>query len=264
MPDTSPHDSLPEQAAPKCPYCGSYRVRPSSRRSSGKAHVRYRCEACKRHFKTVPIRWRAIMLVASGLVVLALVSLGLYLGRSSPLDYPAQTDALHEDTLAGKRQAAAHGNLQAQFELGDALWKRGEYKQALSWIERAASAGHVDAEYLLGMAFLSGRGTLQNYRAALEHFQVVARQGHLEGQYQLGLLYREGLAAQRDKEAAYLWLNIAAAQGHEEALADRDRLALNMTTDQITRAQEASARESAGIVARLAGSSAQRPVTDDN
>jgi TPR repeat protein/DNA-directed RNA polymerase subunit RPC12/RpoP len=264
MPDTPPHDSPPQQAAPKCPYCGSYRVRPSSRRSSGKAHVRYRCESCKRHFKTVPVRWRAIMLVASGLLVVALVSLGLYLGRSSPLDYPAPADTLHEDVLAGKREAAARGNPQAQFDLGHALWKRGDYKDGLPWIERAAKAGHVDAEFLLGMAYLSGRGTLQNYRAALEHFQIAARHGHLEGQYQLGLLYREGLAAQRDKEAAYLWLNIAAAHGHEQALADRDRLALNMTTEQVTRAQEASARESAAIAARLTGDPAQRPAADGN
>ncbi len=222
--------------------------------------MRYRCESCKRHFKTVPVRWRAIMLVASVLLVVALVSLGLYLGRSSPLDYPAQTDTLHDDVLAGKRQAAARGDVQAQFDLGQALWKRGEYKDALPWIERAAKAGHVDAEYLLGMAFLTGRGTLQNYRAALEHFQTSARHGHIEGQYQLGLLYREGLAAQRDKESAYQWLNIAAAHGHEAALADRDRLALNMTTEQITRAQEASARESAAITARLTGKSMDRPV----
>jgi len=234
---------VPDKIAHKCPYCGSLQVRPSSRLSSAKTHRRYRCEVCKRHFKSVPIRLRAGILAAIVLVPIALIAFGLYLGHTPEVKYQPQLDVQQQDVLAKRIEAAKGGDTQAQYELGNAYWKLGQYQDALPWIETAAGAGHADAEYLLGSAYLSGRGTLQNYRAALDHFLIAAQLGHLEAQYQLGLLYREGLAAPRDKESAYLWFNIAAARGHEDALADRDRLGLHMTTEQINRAQEASARE---------------------
>ena len=262
MTESAPRIALPEKVAPKCPYCGSLRVRPSSRRSSAKTHIRYRCEACKRHFKTVPMRWRALVVAALIVVPVALVAFGLYLGRSPEIDFQPPPDALQQEALASKLEAAKNGDVQTQYELGQAYWKRGEYRQALPLIELAAGAGHPDAEFLLGTAYLSGRGTLQNYRAALEHFKIAAQLGHLEAQYQLGLLYREGLAAPRDKESAYLWLNIAAARGHEEALVDRDRLGLNMTTEQINRAQEASARESLQIAPPPVTAAEEAPIED--
>lgn len=240
---------VPDKIAHKCPYCGSLQVRPSSRLSSAKTHRRYRCEVCKRHFKSVPIRLRAGILAAIVLLPITLIAFGLYLGHAPEVKYQPQLDLQQQDVLAKKIEAAKGGDTQAQYELGNAYWKLGQYQDALPWIETAAGGGHVDAEFLLGTAYLSGRGTLQNYRAALEHFKIAARHGHLEAQYQLGLLYREGLAAPRNKESAYLWLNIAAARGHEDALAERDRLGLNMTTEQINRAQEESARESIKISA---------------
>lgn len=250
---------VPDKIAHKCPYCGSLQVRPSSRLSSAKTHRRYRCEVCKRHFKSVPMRIRATVWLAIVLAPLALIALGLYLGHTPEVEYQPQLDLQQRDVLAKRIEAARGGDAQAQYELGHAYWKLGQYQEALPWIETAADAGQVEAAYLLGAAYLGGRGTLQNYRAALDHFLIAAQRGHLEAQYQLGLLYREGLAAPRDKEAAYLWLNIAAARGHEDARQDRDRLGLNMTTEQINRAQAASARESINISSTLANPKPPEP-----
>jgi hypothetical protein len=90
------------------------------------------------------------------------------------------------------------------------------------------------------MAYLKGLGTVQNYRTALEHFTRAAEKNHMESEFQLGIFYRDGLATPRNRETAYLWLNIAAAHGHTEALALRERLTMVMSSEEISRAQEAS------------------------
>lgn len=231
------------QASIKCRHCGSTHVRPSSRSSGDSTHVTYRCQECKRHFRTGSSR--SSMKVAAtaaavfSLALIALVTL-LYLFNTNEVKYVPAVDMRDKGALEKTRQDAQQGNSQAQYDLGWAHWQRSEFLEALPFIKAAAGQGHPEAEYMLGMAYLEGHGTVQNYRAAFDQFMHAAEHSHLEAQYRLGLFYRDGLATPPSKESAYIWLNIAAARGHEEALEYRDKLTAAMSSEEINRAQEAS------------------------
>ncbi len=191
---------------------------------------------------------------AAALVLVLIGGVVTLITADTAEDADLSQTGLHEPTAQiHLHQKAKQGDAQAQFDLGRAHWKNAEYPQAFPWFKAAAERGHIEAEYMLGMAYLSGRGTLQNYRAALDQFIQAAKHGHLEAEYRLGLLYRDGLATPPDKETAYLWLNIAAARGHEEALQYRDKLADVMSAEEIDRAQEASTQAHAKLIETLAG-----------
>lgn len=230
----------------KCRHCGSTQVRPSHKSSGDNARVTYRCQACKRHFR-VGSNWPNMRMAIGGgvaallfaLIVLAAVQL---MDNPADVEYEPAADQLTPGVATKTQQEAKQGSAQAQYDLGRTHWQNAEFQQAFMWLKAAAAQGHVEADYLLGMAYLNGRGTLQNYRAALEHFTKSAQRGHVEAEFRLGMIYRDGLASPPDKEAAYLWLNIAAARGHEDALQYRDKLAAAMSTAELHRAQEASAQ----------------------
>jgi hypothetical protein len=182
--------------------------------------------------------------VIAGGIMLALLLSALALivfsdDLDDPLNQPVVDSQIHV-ALPQIQQKASRGDAQAQYELAWNHWQNADYQKAFPWLKTAAEQGHTEAEYLLGMAYLNGRGTVQNYRTAMELFNKSAQLGHMEAQYRLGILHRDGLAGPTDKESAYLWLNIAAAHGHEDALLFRDKLATAMGTEAITRAQEAS------------------------
>jgi len=240
-------DAAPAEAAgagTRCPHCGSADVRVSHRHASHAGHVTYRCRACKRHFRVAAAKDHKKLL--TGLAAAGAVLVALVFGLLDPDDPPAGGgDAAHlsaddQARMEHFEAAAKRGDLEAQSELGRIRWQRAEYPEALPWLYAAAGREHAEAEYLLGMAHLQGRGTVQNYRAALEQFTKAAEHGQLDAQYQLGIFHRDGLATIASKETAYLWFNLAAARGHAEALVMRDRLAAVMGAEELLRAQAAS------------------------
>jgi hypothetical protein len=248
----------PEPDVIKCRHCGSTQVRPSYKSSGDSSRVTYRCQSCKRHFRIdTGLPRTKIVSVGVALLVAGLIGVvaSKFIGGPTEAESPPSVKLINGVSLAQTQQSAQQGNLQAQYDLGWTYWKNAEYQKAFPWIQAAASHGHIEAEYLLGMAYLNGRGTVQNYRSALEQFTKAAQKRHLEAQYRLGIFYRDGLATLPNKELAYLWLNIAAARGHEEALQYRDKLTPAMTTEEITRAQEASTQ----AIARLDGVTAGKP-----
>jgi len=184
------------------------------------------------------------VLIGAGVLAVVVIALAASLLKTDPSDVPfkAELETAKQDQLAKLQNEVKKGDPQAQYDLGRTHWLNAKYQQAFPLLKAAADQGHVEATFQLGLAYLNGLGTLQNYRAALEHFTKSAHQGHLEAEYRLGLLYRDGLATPPSKEDAYLWLNIAAARGHEDALLYRDKLAAAMSSQELHRAQEASAQ----------------------
>ena len=238
---------LPGQEPVVCRYCGSTDVRPSHKAHAGTHHIVYRCRNCKQHFK-VSIRRRFPSIpptlgISLFVVVVLVASAAFYLSADDAGQaYLPDVTTADSGALAQLEQAAVKGNAQAQYDLARAKELKDDFVAAFSWASAAAQQGHRNAQHLLGTYYLHGQGTVQNYRAAMEQFTKAAEQGHLEAQYQLGLFYRDGLASPPDKETAYVWLNIAAARGHADGLVARDKLMLAMTGDEISRAQEASAK----------------------
>lgn len=77
---------------------------------------------------------------------------------------------------------------------------------------RAAEAGEAQAQYELGLAFLTGDGVTQDDSAAVHWFTLAAAAGLPSAQGNLGFLYLQGRGVPRDPQQAVQWLRQAAGK----------------------------------------------------
>ena len=61
----------------------------------------------------------------------------------------------------------------------DSSVRGSEREQAFAWCQHAAKAGHMDAQYHLGMFYKSGIGTPEDRTEALRWYQSAAGRGHV-------------------------------------------------------------------------------------
>ena len=184
---------------------------------------RYRCRDCRARFSRFSGGKFAVV-AAVGLVFVAAVVGGLALS-----DY---------DAPGFKPDAAEPRAIQPTVATPDS--SRVTTPAASPGLARLAEKGEAQAQFSLAMAYLNGRGVLQNFQTAFKWFDQAAQQNHAESQYRLGLMYRNGHGVGIDKTKAYVWFNLAAAQGHARAAEERDRLLPTLTSDQIALAQRES------------------------
>ncbi|MEO5348244.1 MAG: sel1 repeat family protein [Magnetococcus sp. YQC-3] len=145
---------------------------------------------------------------------------------------------------AGKwlRKAADQGDVSAQYVLG---WMceqgRGlpqDYREAAKWFRKAAEQGDARSQYKLGTMYERGIGVPQDYQEAVKWFRKDADQGIARGQFKLGVMYERGHGVPQDYVQAHMWSSLAASQGSKDAAEYRDTLAKQMTSGQVTMAQE--------------------------
>jgi len=137
---------------------------------------------------------------------------------------------------------AEQGNASAQSNLG-IMYSKGvgvvqNYKTALEWYTLAAKQGDADAQHNLGVLYNNGDGVVQNYKTALEWYTLAAEQGHADAQHNLGSFYGNGWGVIQDNIYAHMWWNIAASSGNSSAAKNRTIVEKNMTTADISKAQE--------------------------
>ncbi|MEO0327081.1 MAG: hypothetical protein AAF217_00645 [Pseudomonadota bacterium] len=75
--------------------------------------------------------------------------------------------------------------------------------------------------------------------SAVEHTGF-ASSNSVDHLFELGLAYATGRDGEKDVIAAHKWFNIAAFRGYELAKARREEIALEMTRNQIAKAQRAA------------------------
>lgn len=68
-----------------------------------------------------------------------------------------------------------------------------------------SSKGDVNAQFMLGLAYESGRGVAQDFAEAARWYQKAADAGNPGAQAHLGNLYAEGRGVARDATAALKW-----------------------------------------------------------
>ena len=76
-----------------------------------------------------------------------------------------------------------------------------------------------------------------DYATALQEWRPLAEQGHAFTQYNLGLMYYNGEGVLLDFVYAHMWANIAAFNGNDDGIETRDRLTKEMTSADISKAQ---------------------------
>ena len=137
---------------------------------------------------------------------------------------------------------AEQGVAPAQFYLGNmydiGLGVVQNYKTAMKWYTLAAKQGFAAAQFNLGFMYGNGQGVLQNYKTAAKWYTLAAEQGHAKAQYNIGYMYVMGQGVIQDNIYAHMWWNIAASSGNSKAAENRTIVEENMTTADISKAQE--------------------------
>lgn len=101
----------------------------------------------------------------------------------------------------------------ADVKAGVDAWMAGDYPKAVAEWRGPAAAGNPDAQFNLGQAYKLGRGVPVDANIALEWYQKAAMAGHEQAQATLGLQLFQG--GKRDE--AMIWLRKASDQGEARA-----------------------------------------------
>jgi len=112
--------------------------------------------------------------------------------------------------LAAALPAAAPASVRSGIE----AWQKGEHGKAVAIWRSLADKGDQDAAFNLGQAYRLGKGVAADSGEAKQWFERAARAGHLDAQVSLGLL----LFDIGDRPTAMMWLKRAADRGEPRAL----------------------------------------------
>jgi TPR repeat protein len=159
----------------------------------------------------------AMIFVFGALIAFAM---GEHTGRSTPVRMISARQSVLKLALASPLDrlsaSAAAGNPQAQFLIGLRYLKgRGvavNQPEAAKWIRRAA-AHYPVAQYWMGQITEYGEGVSADAGDALRWYKAAAAQGNRDAMYNLGVANAEGLGTQRDFAQSAHWFAKAAALG---------------------------------------------------
>jgi len=136
-----------------------------------------------------------------------------------------------DEALRWYRIAAAQGNSEAEYYIGDA-YSRGledspDEAAAIKWYQRAAAKGNFDALNHLGDMYLNGYDDSdevspvevpQDYPQAMRWFRLAAAKGDTYAMTNLGEMYSEGYGTAKDYAEAMRWYRLAADKGDTTGL----------------------------------------------
>lgn len=116
-----------------------------------------------------------------------------------------------------------------------------EVSDYIADLMKRAEQGDAVVQYNLGVRYSDGLGAPQDYKEAVRWYRVAAEQGKASAQNNLGTMYGGGQGVPQDYVQAHMWFNLAASdrigEERERAIRHRDRVAEEMTSEQITEAQ---------------------------
>lgn len=116
--------------------------------------------------------------------------------------------------LAASVAVAAPGSSVKTVRDGIAAWQRADYSTAVAIWRPLAEKGDADAQFNLGQAYRLGRGVSVDLAQAKGWLEKAAKAGHLDAQTTLGLL----LFDSGSRDAAIVWLKKAAERGEPRAM----------------------------------------------
>ncbi|SEI37382.1 hypothetical protein SAMN05216318_10131 [Nitrosomonas eutropha] len=251
-----------------CTQCGSNRThksrfRPGERTPSNLLLSPYRCRDCKARFwgRNNDTCFVAAISVGSIFLLGTLIWIGFSTDESIRNNLQSQPQAASAELLRSSPQspsviASTKPTLSEAIARGEKINLesiRSEESHSvpnlsdnrfytISLFLEKARKGSADAQYQLGLLYLTGKGTLQDFSEASKWFILAAEQNHPLAQYELGLLYQIGQGVEMDSEKSYVWFNLAAAAGIEQAALARDKAMRSLSRVQLTSAQK-TARE---------------------
>lgn len=115
------------------------------------------------------------------------------------------------------RTAADNGHVQAQYILGT-MFRTGrgvtrDMAAAAGYYGRAAAGGSPWAQFSLGNMYIKGEGVSRDVSQGVALYRLAAQQHHREAQYNLGAMYYNGDGVEQNYATAEHWFDQAARQG---------------------------------------------------
>jgi TPR repeat protein len=156
---------------------------------------------------------------------------------------PYRDPAVYPDAKnAGKGWPSDNANvvLETQPTVSNAQKLADDHYLRVQSYQESAEKGDSDAQYKLGLLYLTGNGALQDFTEAARWIKLAAEQGYALAQYELGLIYRTGQGLAADPIQSYMWLNLAAAAGIQQAVTIRDEVMRSLSAKQLAQAQKIS------------------------
>jgi len=143
-------------------------------------------------------------------------------------------------------QQASSGNAAAQYLLGE-MYDYGsggvdqDDDEAALWYRKAAEQGYARAQ--MGLGDVYSRSESPDFTQAAVWYRKAAEQGDARAQHRIGVQYLVGLGTPQDFAEAYFWLDLAAvgepyAADAKDDAKDRDEAASHLTPADLSREQE--------------------------
>jgi TPR repeat protein len=171
----------------------------------------------------------------------------------------------HVQAAEWYRKAANQGHGKAQYNLGG-MYDSGQgvtqdYALAFHWFLKATHRGMWQAYFNVGNMYYEGKGVAKNHLKSFQYFKLAAETGSVIAQNRLAFRYYNGEGVKRSLIYAYMWWDLASSNinqdpilqtGEEvagfppavvknfqdQSLGNRDVIAQEMTSSQITEAQK--------------------------
>ena len=120
----------------------------------------------------------------------------------------------YEESFPLFKKASDLGDIRATGRVGEYYYNvKHDYKNAISFFEKAAKKQDALSEYYLGLMYHKGNGVAKDYAEAVKWYKKAAEQGDVDAQYNLGTMYCYGQGAPQDSIVAAQWYLKAAEQG---------------------------------------------------
>ncbi|MBC7404603.1 MAG: sel1 repeat family protein [Cytophaga sp.] len=169
------------------------------------------------------LRWPVMMVM---LVVMTLVLIRFAGTDSAPAAAQIESVGVRalltrdESSMATLSRWAQQGFPIAQRELGLALSaSQVRYPEALSWLDKAANAGDVAAQFELAEANYKARlGLQQNFAQAWKWYASAATQNNSKASFMLARMTKYGEGHPRDLALSVHWLKQASIGGNAQAM----------------------------------------------
>lgn len=146
-----------------------------------------------------------------------------------------RTAIKHLRPLAEKGLPEAQALLGAMYAQGRGMPQ--DPAEAIKWFRKGIAQDNHWAQHNLGYMYSQGYGVPQNYFEAAKWFRKAAKQGNADSQSNLGAMYLTGSGVPQDFELSYIWLSVAATNGAKFALKNRNIVIINLTKDQLKKAE---------------------------
>lgn len=125
---------------------------------------------------------------------------------------------LSKKTRAGLIHAARSGFPGAEALLASELWREGDKKEAIRWMQVAGAHRSVSAQSWLGTAYADGNGVETDLDKAVYWRQRAARNGDIESMLWLAGHYRKAEQSAETRQLREGWLVSAAATDNVDAM----------------------------------------------